>query len=49
MLGVKKLRFIYLTLAVLLGSTGASRGADYDKGLAAYESADFATALFGGV
>ena len=36
---------ICLTLAVLLGSTGTSWGADYDKGLAAYQSGDFATAL----
>ena len=34
-----------LSLAVLLGSTGASWGADYDKGVAAYDSGDFATAL----
>ena len=39
------IRIIYLTLAVLLGSTGASWGADYDKGLAAYQSGDYATAL----
>ena len=36
---------ICLTLAVLLGSTGTSWGADYQKGLAAYQSGDFATAL----
>ena len=34
-----------LTLAVLLGSTGTSWSADYDKGLAAYQSGDYATAL----
>ena len=43
---MKKLtRTICLTLAVLLGSTGTSWGADFDKGVAAYESGDFATAL----
>ena len=44
---MKKLtRTICLTLAVLLGSTGTSWGADFNKGLvAAYESGDFATAL----
>jgi len=38
-------RIICLTLVVLLGSTGTSWGADYQKGLAAYQSGDFATAL----
>ena len=36
---------ICLTLAVLLGSAGTSWGADYNKGVAAAESGDFATAL----
>ena len=36
---------ICLTLAVLLGSAGTSWGGDYNKGLAAAESGDFATAL----
>ena len=36
---------ICLTLAVLLGSVGTSWGADFDKGLAAAQSGDFATAL----
>ena len=36
---------ICLTLAVLLGTTGTSWGADFMKGLAAYESGNFATAL----
>ena len=36
---------IYLTLAVLLGSVGTSWGADFNKGVAAYKSGDFATAL----
>ena len=36
---------ICLTLAVLLGSLGCSGGADFDKGLAAAKSGDFATAL----
>jgi hypothetical protein len=36
---------ICLTLAVLLGTTGASWSADYQKGLAAYNRDDFATAL----
>jgi TPR repeat protein len=36
---------IRLTIAVLLGSTGTSWGADFDKGLAAAQSGDFATAL----
>jgi uncharacterized protein len=34
-----------LTLAVLLGSAGMSAGADFQKGLAAYDSGDYATAL----
>ena len=34
-----------LSLAALLGSTGTSWGADYEKGLAAYQGGDFATAL----
>ena len=34
-----------LTRAVLLGSTGTSWGADYDKGRAAYESGDYETAV----
>jgi uncharacterized protein len=39
------IRIIYLTLAVLLGSTGTSWGADWNKGYTAYESGDYATAL----
>jgi len=36
---MKKLTFtICLTLAVLLGTTGTSWGADYQKGLAAFQS-----------
>jgi uncharacterized protein len=38
-------RTIYLTLVILLGSTGMSWGGDFDKGLAAAKSGDFATAL----
>ena len=34
-----------LTLAVLLGSAGMSWSADFQKGYAAYESGDYATAL----
>ena len=34
-----------LTFAVLLGSAGVSWGADLQKGLAAYKSGDYATAL----
>ncbi len=34
-----------LSLAALLGSTGTSWGADYEKGLDAAQSGDFATAL----
>lgn len=34
-----------LTLAILLGSGGTSWGADFNKGVAAYDSFDFATAL----
>ena len=34
-----------LTIAVLLGSAGVSWSADFQKGLTAYESGDFATAL----
>jgi len=36
---------IYLTIALLLGSAGMSWGADFQKGLAAYESGNYATAL----
>ena len=36
---------ICLTLAVLLGSTGTSWGADYYKGFDAYQNGDYATAL----
>ena len=36
---------ICLTLAVLLGGVGTSWGADFNKGLAAARSGDFATAL----
>ena len=36
---------ICLTLAVLLGSVGTSWGADFNKGLAAAQSGDYATAL----
>ena len=42
---MKTLRTICLTFALLLGSVGTSWGADFDKGLDAYESGDFATAL----
>jgi hypothetical protein len=38
-------RTIYLTLVILLGTTGTSWGADYQKGVAAAQSGDFATAL----
>ena len=38
------IRITYLTLAVLLGSVGTIWGADYEKGLAAYQGGDFATA-----
>ena len=34
-----------LTLAVLLGSTGVSASADFQKGLSAYGKGDYATAL----
>ena len=34
-----------LTIAVLLGSIGNSESADYQKGLTAYDSGDYATAL----
>ena len=36
---------LFLTLAVLLGSMGVSWGADFQKGLTAAQSGDFATAL----
>jgi len=36
---------ICLTLTVLLGSTGTSWSADYEKGVAAYYNGDYATAL----
>ena len=43
---MKKLTAILcLTIAVLLGSLGASWSADFQKGLAAAKSGDFATAL----
>ena len=35
----------YLTIAVLLGSAGLSWSADFQKGLTAAQSGDFATAL----
>ena len=38
-------RTICLTLAVLLGSLVTGCGSDFDKGLAAYKSGNFATAL----
>jgi hypothetical protein len=34
-----------LTFAVLLGSVGMSASADFQKGLTAYKSGDYATAL----
>ena len=34
-----------LTIAVLLGSAGMSRSADFQKGLSAYDKGDYATAL----
>jgi TPR repeat protein len=36
---------IFLTIAVLLGSAGVSESADFQKGVTAYESGDYATAL----
>ena len=39
------IRIISLTLAVFLGSVGTGRAADFNKGLAAAQSGDFATAL----
>ena len=36
---------ICLTLAVLLGGLGCSGGGDYEKGVAAYNRDDYATAL----
>ena len=39
------LPILLLTLSVLLGSAGVSWGADLQKGLAAYKSGDYATAL----
>ena len=36
---------IFLTLAVLLGTTGMSWGADFNKAVNAYESRDYTTAL----
>ena len=38
-------RTICLTLTLLLGSVGTSWGADFYKGVDAYNSGDFATAL----
>ena len=42
---MKTLRTICLTLTLLLGSVGTSWGADFYKGVDAYKSGDFATAL----
>jgi len=42
---MKTLRTICLTLTLLLGSVGTSWGADIYKGVDAYDSGDFATAL----
>ena len=42
---MKRLLPILLTLAVLLGSAGVSWSADFQKGLTAAQSGDFATAL----
>ena len=39
------IRIISLTLAVFFGSVGTSWGADFNKGVAAVQSGDFATAL----
>ena len=36
---------VCLTIAVLLGSAGMSWSADFQKGLTAYDSGDYATAL----
>ena len=36
---------ICLTIAVLLGSAGVGWSGDFQKGVAAYESGDYATAL----
>ena len=36
---------ICLTLALLLGTIGVSWSADFQKGLTAYQSGDYATAL----
>ena len=41
----RTLATLCLTLAVLLGSAGVSKSADFQKGLAAAQSGDFATAL----
>jgi hypothetical protein len=40
----KTLTILCLTIAVLLGSIGNSESADFQKGLTAYNSGDFATA-----
>ena len=37
--------FLCFTLAVLFGSAGSSWGADWEKGVTAYKSGDYATAL----
>ena len=36
---------ICLTFVLLLGSAGVSRSADFQKGVTAYESGEYATAL----
>ena len=42
---MRKLATLCLTLAVVLGSVGVSESADYQNGLTAYGSGDYATAL----
>jgi hypothetical protein len=43
---MKNLTAIFcLTLVILLGSVGMSASADFQKGWAAYQSGDYATAL----
>jgi TPR repeat protein len=41
----KSLVTFFLTLTILLGSVGVSASADFQKGLTAYKSGDYVTAL----
>ena len=42
---MKKLLPVLMVFGVFLGSAGMSASADFDKGVAAYDRGDYATAL----